>query len=101
MPCLIGCLALLFPRLAIVLVWLFSPYLQTAFQGVHFVWPVLGFFLMPLTVLAYTLAWHIQPRGSIDGFGVVVVVLAVLIDLGIIGGGASNRRVRGYYSSRR
>ncbi len=97
MPCLVGCLALFFPRVAIVLIWLFFPYLQTAYHGVHVAWPVAGFFLMPLTVLAYALAWHIPPRGAIDGIGVVVIVLAVLIDLGIIGGGASSPRVRRYY----
>jgi hypothetical protein len=101
MPCLVGCLALFFPRLAIVLVWLFSTYLQTAYHSVHVIWPILGFFLMPLTVLAYALAWHIPPRGSLDGIGVAVVVVAVLIDLGIIGGGVSSRRVRGYYGARR
>lgn len=100
MPCFVGCLALFFPRLAIILVWLFSSYLQTAYQGVLWVWPVLGFFFMPLTVLAYALAWHIQPRGSIDGFGIAIIVVAALIDLGIIGGNASNRKVRRYYVAR-
>ncbi len=97
MPRLIGCLALFFPRLAIILVWLFSTYLQDAYQGVHFIWPVLGFIFLPLTVLAYALAWHMPPRGSIDGFGIVVIILAVLIDLGLLGGSASNKQVRRYY----
>ncbi len=89
MPCLIGCLALSMPRLALFLVWIFSDYLNTAYQTV--LWPLLGFFFMPLTTLAYAWAWH-QGNGSVAGFGLVVVVIAVLIDLGLLGTGESSRR---------
>jgi hypothetical protein len=34
--------------------------------------------------------------GSVSGLQLVIVVIAVLIDLGIIGGGATNPRVRQY-----
>ncbi len=87
MPCLIGCLALSAPRFAIVLVVLFSDYIGRAYQST--LWPLLGFFFMPLTTLAY--AWAINSRGSVSGGYLVVVVLAVLMDLGIIGGSASGR----------
>jgi hypothetical protein len=98
MPCLIGCLALFFPRIAIILVWLLSDYLERAYDGP--LWAVLGFIFMPLTMLAYAFAWH-QGNGSVSGFGLVVVVIAVLLDLGIIGGGASHKDVRKYYVVRR
>jgi len=93
MPCLIGCFALFTPRVAIVLVVIFSDHLGAAYQTV--LWPLLGFFFMPLTTLAY--AWTINANGSVSGIYLVAVILAVLIDLGIIGGGASNRHVRRYY----
>jgi len=48
---------------------------------------------MPLTTLAY--AWAINSRGSVEGMYLVVVVVAVLIDLGLVGGSAS-----GQYRSR-
>jgi hypothetical protein len=99
MPCAVGCLALFTPRIAIILVVIFSNYLGEAYQT--FIWPLLGFFFMPLTTLAYALAWHMQPRGSVSGLGLVLVVIAALIDLGIIGGNASNPRVRTYYVSRK
>ena len=86
MPCLVGLLALVFPRLAIILVVIFSDYIGDAYQ--------LGFIFMPLTTLAY--AWAIHAHGSVEGFHLVVVVVAALLDLGIIGGGASNRHVRRY-----
>jgi hypothetical protein len=90
MHCLIGCLALVTPRLTIVLVVIFSDFIGRAYHTM--VWPLLGFFFMPLTTLAY--AWVINVNGSVAGVYLVVVVLAVLIDLGLIGGGEAARRRR-------
>lgn len=90
MPCLVGCLALSFPRLAIILVVIFSDYIGAAYQT--WIWPLLGFFFMPLTTLAY--AWAINANGSVSGIYLLVVIIAVLIDLGTVGGGAANREVR-------
>jgi hypothetical protein len=91
MPCLVGCIALATPRLAIVLVVIFGDYIGRAYQTT--LWPLLGFFFMPLTTLAY--AWAINSRGSVAGIHLVVVVIAVLIDLGLIGGSARARRRKG------
>lgn len=88
MPCLIGCAALVAPRLAIVVVVLFSNYIGRAYETV--LWPLLGFLFMPLTTLAY--AWAINTRGSVAGMHLAVVVLAVLIDLGLVGGSARANR---------
>jgi hypothetical protein len=90
MPCLIGCLALSAPRLAIVLVVLASDYIGRAYETVF--WPLVGFLFMPLTTLAY--AWAMHSRGSVEGIQLVVVVLAVLVDLGIVGGGGAAARRR-------
>ena len=87
MPFVIGCLALTAPRVTFLLVVLFSNYIGRAYHSM--LWPFLGFFFMPLTTLAY--AWAINSHGSIDGGYLAVVVLAVLMDLGIIGGSAKNR----------
>ena len=87
MPFFVGCLALSAPRFAIVLVVLFSNYLGRAYQTT--LWPFLGFLFMPLTTLAY--AFAINNHGSVEGMYLVVVVVAVLIDLGLVGGSASGR----------
>ena len=84
MSCLIGCLALATPRLALLLVFIFSTYLERAYDTL--LWPVLGFIFMPLTVLAY--AWAINTHGSVEGIRLAVVVVAVLLDLGLVGGGS-------------
>jgi hypothetical protein len=90
MPCIIGCLALCMPRLALFLVWLFNPiYLNEVYQT--FLWPLLGFIFLPLTTLAYAWAWHFGD-GSVNGVGLIAVILAVLVDLGLIGSGESSRR---------
>jgi hypothetical protein len=83
------------PRLVIVLVAIFSDYLGEAYDH-KILWPVLGFFLLPLTTLAYAWAWH-QGGGAISGIGLVVVIVAVLIDLGLVGAGHRSRR---YYRDR-
>jgi hypothetical protein len=88
MPFLVGCLALSAPRFAIVLVVLFSDYIGRAYQTG--LWPFIGFLFMPLTTLAY--AWAINTHESVEGVYLVVVVIAVLMDLGIVGGSASQRR---------
>lgn len=90
MPLLFGCLALFAPRVAIVLVALFSSYLGEAYRT--WLWPLLGFFFLPLTTLAYAWAVH---GGSVQGVRLAVVVVAVLIDIGVIGGGRRAWRKRG------
>ncbi len=87
MPCLIAALALLAPRVTMVLLVIFSDYIGNAYQT--FIWPFLGFFFMPFTTIAY--AFGINSNGSISGWYLVVVVLAVLMDLGALGGGAHSR----------
>lgn len=91
MPCLLGCLSLMFPRLVIVILALFSEYMDYAYD--RLIWPILGFIFMPYTTLAY--AWAINSRGSVSGLFIVVMVIAVLADLGSYGhSGHSATRVR-------
>ncbi|MEM7261770.1 MAG: hypothetical protein AAF488_07235 [Planctomycetota bacterium] len=87
MSCLLALFALLAPRTVVFLVWLFSDYLGQAYETT--IWPLLGFFIMPLTTLAY--AWAIHSRGEISGFPFFIVVLAVLVDLGLLGGSSRYR----------
>jgi hypothetical protein len=90
MPCILTLIALAFPRIVLFLVFLFSDFLGRAYHTV--LWPFLGFFFMPLTTLAY--AWAINSAGSVEGIYLVAVVIAVLIDLGLIGSGEAGRRRR-------
>ena len=87
MPFVVGCLALGTPRFAIILVVLFSDYLGRAYETT--IWPLLGFFFMPLTTLSY--AFAINDNGSVDGMYLVLVVITVLMDLGLVGAGSKTR----------
>jgi len=86
--CLLGILGFLAPRIVIVVLVLTSDYLGRAYQTL--LWPLLGFLFMPLTTLAY--AWARNTYGSVQGLGLVVVVLAVLFDLGLLGRAARRRK---------
>ena len=76
-----------------VVLWLFSGYLSTAFGT--WVWPLIGFFVLPTTTLAYAVA---QNRyGGVRGVGLVLVILGVLVDLGAL----RRRQRRGQAMDRR
>ncbi len=88
MCCVLVLIALAFPRIALLLVFFTSNYLDRAYHNL--IIPLAGFIFLPLTTLAY--AWAINSHGSVDGLYLVAVVLAVLIDLGVLGGGGWHRR---------
>ncbi len=85
MPCLVGCIALSAPRLAIILVVIFSGYIGAAFDNL--LWPILGFVFLPTTTLAF--AWAINSTGELGGIQLAVFIIALCIDLGLIGRSAS------------
>jgi CDP-diglyceride synthetase len=88
MGCLFAILAALSPRLALVLVWIFTNLVDRAFEG--FLLPLLGLIFLPFTTLLYVLAY--KPVVGVSGWGWFLVFLGVLFDLGSYGGGALGRR---------
>ena len=87
MPCLLLILFVAFPRVALVLIFLFSNYLQRAYHGLLL--PLIGFLFLPLTTLAY--AWMINTGLPTTGTNLLILIVAVVIDLGGLGGGAYHR----------
>jgi hypothetical protein len=90
-PCLLLFVILLFPRVALALMWFFSTYLQRAFHG-GLVLPVLGFIFLPLTTIVY--AWELNSGMPAAGINLVWLLIAVIIDLGGLGGGAHRQSRR-------
>lgn len=88
MPCLVVIVVLAFPRVALVLLWLFTTYLQRAYHGLLI--PLLGFFFLPITTLAY--AWMVNNHQAMQGVNLIILIIAVIIDLGGLSGGEYHRR---------
>ncbi len=77
MGCFVVLFALISPRLALFFTLVFSDWVGDAFDG--WVLPVLGFFLLPWTTLAYIVMWQITP--GVNGFEWFIVILAFFVDL--------------------
>lgn len=88
MPCLLALLCVAFPRIAIILLWLFTNFFDHIYHNVLI--PILGFIFLPLTLLVYTFLRDTgQPLGTAQ---IVFLFIAVIVDLGLVGGGAWGRR---------
>lgn len=83
MGCLAAALVLATPRFVMIVLWLVTDYLSRAYDG--WVLPLVGFFVLPTTTLAFAVAEN--EVGGLRSWGVVLVVFAALIDLGIWGRG--------------
>ena len=90
MPCLFAILVLAFPRIAIVLLYLLTNFFRGVYDTILI--PVLGFIFMPLTLVAYT--WLTKSGYPVDAFYLVVMFVAVVLDLGFVGG-SHRLRTRG------
>jgi len=90
-PCLFLLIILLFPRIAMVLLWLFSTYLQRVYHD-NFLLLILGFIFLPVTTIVY--AWEINSGMPTQGINLLWLLIAVIIDLGGLGGGAHRQSRR-------
>lgn len=83
MGCLLVLLALVTPRVVMAILWLFTDYLSQAFGS--FFWPFIGFFFLPTTTMAYAVS--VNAFDGVKGWGLVVLILGVMVDFGLLGGG--------------
>ena len=78
MPALILLIALFIPRIIILVLWLLTDWFQGVFDSL--LWPVIGFFLLPLTTLWFSVVMkHFGGQWSI--VPIIGAVVSVLIDL--------------------
>ena len=87
MPCLLALLAVAFPRVAIILLWLFTGFFTNVYQGILI--PVLGFLFLPLTLIVYT--FYGGPHSPMNTQELVILFIAIILDLGLVGGGTFRR----------
>ena len=85
MGCFVVLFALISPRLAILFTWIFSNVLGRAYDD----WwlPVLGFFLLPWTTLAYIWMW--DSHHAVAGLEWFLVGFAFIVDIGAYARGHS------------
>jgi hypothetical protein len=93
MGCLFVLLAGVFPRLALLFVWIARPAMvDAAFDT--WLWPLLGIIVLPFATLMYVILW--QP-GGLDGTDWLWVAVAGVLDLVHWSAGFTQRRqVPGY-----
>jgi hypothetical protein len=88
MPCLLAVLIVAFPRVAIVLLYLFTTFFTGVFNTILV--PILGFLFLPITLIAYTYI-HNTHMGVQNITSLVILIIAVVLDLGLVGGAARRR----------
>jgi hypothetical protein len=92
MGCFAALLALISPRLALFFIFVFSDLLSRAFDS--WLVPLLGFFILPWTTLAYAVMWN-SGTHEVMGFEWFVVIFAFVIgDLGAYAAGGRSRSRR-------
>lgn len=88
-----GCFAVLlgafFPRIALVLMWLFSDLITRAFDA-NWLIPLAGILLLPYTTFSYVLVYW--AAGEVVGFGWAFVILGLVLDLGSYSSASQARR---------
>ena len=76
--------------MALALVWIFTNWVDRAFNG--FLIPLLGLIVFPYATLFYVLAYN-PVSGGVGGWGWIFVVLGFVFDIGHwVGGGVTGRQ---------
>ena len=78
MPLLLIVVALLAPRVVMAVLWLFTTWFQGLFATL--LWPILGFILLPTTLLWYSAVQH-WFGGEWSLWPLVGIVVALVMDL--------------------
>lgn len=81
MPFLAILAALLAPRVVIVCVFLLSNAFGSSLPFPQLLWGVLGFIMAPFSLLTFT-AVQVWGGGEWNPFHLIVMVIAILVDLG-------------------
>jgi hypothetical protein len=94
--CLLALFAGVFPRLALVIVWVARPKMvDAAFDT--WILPLLGIIFLPFATLIYVILWQ---TGGLAGFDWFWVILAAILDLGHWGASYTQRSQAPGYRAR-
>lgn len=84
MGCLVAIIALLTPRILMVVAFLMTDWFNRAFETR--LWPILGFVFMPYSTLAY-LGAMLNNHHTLSGGWMALFMLAIVVDISHWGGG--------------
>jgi hypothetical protein len=76
--CLFAGLAVAFPRVGLLIIWIFTPWVEVVFD--NWFWPLLGLIFLPFATLTYVLV-DVATVGDLNFGGWLLVGLAALIDV--------------------
>jgi hypothetical protein len=88
MGCLFALFGGLFPRLALLILWIARPALVDAAFNT-FLLPLLGIIFLPFTTLIYVIVYI--PGVGLTGWGFIWVIIALLLDIGHWGASYTQR----------
>lgn len=89
MAILLGALGLFFPRILIIVLYFFTQWFSGVFDSI--LWPLLGFFFAPFTLLWYSVVINYF-NGQWDTVSIAGMVVAVAVDFGVTRGANNKRR---------
>jgi hypothetical protein len=93
--CLLALFAGVFPRLALLIVWVARPAMvDAAFDT--WIWPLLGILFLPFATLMYVILWR---AGGLNGLDWFWVILAAILDVGHWGASWTQRQQAPGYPS--
>ncbi len=82
--CLVVLLGSAFPRIALIITWLFTDRVDIAFQN-NWALPLLGLLFLPYTTFFYVLAY--APIIGVGGIGWLFVIFGFFLDISSYTGG--------------
>jgi hypothetical protein len=88
MGCLLALFGGLFPRFALLILWIARPALVDAAFNT-FILPLLGIIFLPFTTLIYVIVY--TPGEGLTGLGLIWVIIALLLDIGHWGASYTQR----------
>jgi hypothetical protein len=81
--CLLAAVGAFVPRIVLLFVWIFTDLVDRAFDT--WIAPLVGLIVLPYTTLAYVALY--APGSGVTGFGWVLVIGALLVDISHWSGG--------------
>jgi uncharacterized oligopeptide transporter (OPT) family protein len=97
MGCLFAVFAGMFPRFAVLFLWIARPTMFSAAFGGSWFLPLIGLLVAPFTTLMWVVLW--SPVSGVSGWDWLWIILALVIDFASLGGsGYANRNRMPMYS---